>query len=65
MREMGGGWVGGRYEVREWAERWGRGGGRGEKDYLCIQEHCAVVSTAVDKDTKETANVGNRRLSRQ
>lgn len=39
---------------------------REEKDYLCIQEHCPVVSSAtVGRDTKETANVGNRRLSRQ
>lgn len=33
--------------------------GRGERDYLCIQEHCTVVSTA-NKETKKLANVGNR-----
>lgn len=32
---------------------------RRERNYLCIQEHCAVVSPA-NKETKKLANVGNR-----
>lgn len=32
---------------------------KGKRDYLCIQEHCTVVSSA-NKETKKLANVGNR-----
>lgn len=53
-------------EGRTWGERTGRevrkrrGMWENERgDYLCIQEHCTVVSAA-NKETKKLANVGNR-----
>ena len=57
---------GGGGEGRTWGERTGRelrkrrGMWENERgDYLCIQEHCTVVSAA-NKETKKLANVGNR-----